>query len=112
MTLKISQNGINIINAAKQTINAFGQGYLPKALFTYSANDSIFSFVNSSTVPNNSTLTSYWDFGDNTTSSRNGNVSHNFIKDSILKSKTVNLKVTSLAGCTDTYSQKVTIPNR
>ena len=55
VTLNITQNGKSLLSNAQQTINSFGQGAIPTAAFSIdpiNTKDSLFTFVNSSTIPN------------------------------------------------------------
>lgn len=117
VTLNISQNGINILSGAQQTVKANGQGTIPAALFSIDTNntkDSLFTFNNNSTIPNGTNpISNIWDFGDTNNSSSNAlSVVHIYQKTNTIQNKTVTLKVTSSAGCTNSYFQSVTIPSR
>ena len=117
VTLNITQNGKSILSNAQQNVNAFGQGTIPTAAFSLDAintKDSLFTFINSSTIPNDtSSFTNYWSFGDGKNSTSNAlSISHIYQKTSTPQNKTVTLKVTSVAGCISNFSLPIVIPSK
>ena len=113
VTLNVSVNGKVILANAQQYVKAWGSGNIPTASFNFTSIDSLFTFQSTSTINNGTTLTNYWNFGDTVFAINNATITkHIYNKINGTKQRNVGLKVTSLAGCSDSTTLTITVPSK